>query len=106
MFRIGTLTFFLFVILSQRTTERNQNPTQADYEAARNPVTEIGTRVQYASSIPPLASEQKVPAEPALAARYIRVLVQVEAHEACDWFLTVRDQNHRVIQTMTRKDFK
>lgn len=88
----------------QQTSVANDAVADKDCETSRSPVTQIGIRKRTDASILPYKTEQDITAED--DARYIRVLVQVTTNEPCDWFLTVRNSQHHVVQTMTREDFR
>jgi hypothetical protein len=45
------------------------------------------------------------PPLPESGARYIRVRVEVSDVPACAWYLSVRDEHYRLIQTLTENDF-
>jgi len=88
---------------SGQTAERSDAVVDSECEMASNPVTEIGIRRQFDSTIPIDPPIREIDME---NAKYIRVLVKVEDVGSCDWYLTVRNEQHRVVQTMTREDFR
>lgn len=79
--------------------------TQRDCRAQTTLVTELGERVRFGMTFPAGAAVQDVPpgaSHP--GTRYLRV--RIEATDAnCDWLLTVRDSEYRVIQTLGPRDF-
>lgn len=48
---------------------------------------------------------QAYPAAPQKGSRYIRARVQMSAVPSCPWYLSVRDEKYRLIQTLTDEDF-
>lgn len=68
--------------------------------------TEIGTRelvIEHLAASPGVVTPY--PASPQQGARYLRARVEVAQPPDCDWLLTVRDQEYRLIQTFGRRDF-
>jgi hypothetical protein len=79
-------------------------------ETGNYPVTKIGTRKPIESpygSFPAGVTTREVPAAPLVTAssiNYVRVLIEAQRAD-CNWFVTVRDKDYHVIQTLTRADF-
>lgn len=81
-------------------TSSQTKPT--DCERATHPVTELGQIFMKGHTILPSEFPYPVPNDDA---RYISARVQLQKPGECDWILVVRDQNFRLIQTLTKGDF-
>src|SRR5438552_15868127 len=82
-------------------------PQERDCKRAKNPgpVTEMGDHKHFSERFPKNFSRDAVTADE--GTKYIRVLVHAENPDACtNWHLTLRDENYRVVQTLTGEDFK
>lgn len=68
-------------------------------------VTELGKRNREASTLAAGDVRQVVPKAADPRVRYVRVRVELAGQSTCDWILTVRDAEYRVVQTLTPADF-
>lgn len=71
-------------------------------DRARRPATELGMLFQVGQTITPLDNPHPV-SQP--NARYIRVRLKVTNVASCDWYITIRDQEYRVVQTISKDNF-
>jgi hypothetical protein len=70
-------------------------------------VTELGQRAQLPEPFAPVGGGVvPYPSSPQNDARYVRVRFTVANPPDCEWFFTVRDPEHRLIQVFGREDFK
>lgn len=68
-------------------------------------ITELGAREAVPDSLSPAPGEvTEYPSVAQSGARYIRVQVEIAAPADCEWFLSVRDREYRLIQTFGRED--
>lgn len=71
-------------------------------DRTRRPATELGMLFQVGQTITPLENPHPVGQN---NARYIRVRLKITNVASCDWSVTLRDREYRVVQTITRDDF-
>jgi hypothetical protein len=81
----------------------------AQFEEARcnrplSMVTDLGKSVLVQKSF--AADSNKIEISADVSHKYLRARIKVESPPACNnWFITVRDGQHRVVQTLNQKDF-
>ena len=112
MWRAGVLRRFLTAGIAAAATSillsswggAASRAQEKDCEHAAFPATEIGVRSSINIPIPPYRGSKDI-SHP--GARYMRVRVRVEGNlSSCDWYLTVRNKEYRVVQTLTQEDFQ
>lgn len=69
-------------------------------------ITELGAREEVIERLSIAAGVvTPYPSGPQSGARYVRAHVKVDEPPDCDWFLSVRDRDYRLIQTFGREEF-
>ncbi len=68
-------------------------------------VTELGERKRISRPFPAGLDVTAVPDQPHQGARYLRVRIVVEDPGTCRWFLTVRDGEFHVVETIASSEF-
>jgi hypothetical protein len=68
-------------------------------------ITELGVREQVTERLSPAPEVvTEYPSAPQPGARYVRAQVELTAPPDCEWFLSVRDKDYRLIQTFGREN--
>lgn len=102
--RFGAVAFLSAYVFAPAAG--NAQATAKDCRQQATLVTELGERVRFAK---PFSSESQIedvpPSAPHPGARYLRVRLEATNVAGCDWLLTVRDSEYRVVQTMNASDF-
>jgi hypothetical protein len=93
-----------------------QPPPSPSPAPRQNRVTEIGQRFQIPPLVVDLACERpapiarkclvSLPHDPQKPARYMRAHLQLQDGAGGDWYLTVRDAQHRALEVLTPADFQ
>src|SRR6185503_18466901 len=97
-----TLSISCCVLLLTVMTSYAQAPAN-DCERAAHPVTELGELVGRGKTLTP--ADYPYPIDPP-ATRYLRLRLEVNNPPDCDWYLTIRDKDFQLIETLTAEDFK
>ena len=96
------LTITCCVLLLTLMTSHAQAPAN-DCERDAHPVTELGQLVGRGKTLTPTDFPYPIDRP---ATRYLRLRLEVINPPDCDWYLTVRDKDLQLIETLTAEDFK
>lgn len=97
--RIPVAFFFLLQLFSSSIPA--QTPA-IDCQRSAHPLTELGDLFIRGKTL--ALTDYPYTVESA-GARYLRIRIQVANPKVCDWYLTIRDKEFKLIQTLSREDF-
>ncbi len=95
---LKTIFFLAALVVVSAAEGRSQNCE----DRARRPTTELGLLYQVGQTVTPLDNPHPVWQK---NARYVRVRLTITNTASCDWYVTIRDQKYRVVQTISKADF-
>ncbi len=94
---------FLVLLFAPHVAGRIAAQSRPDAcESAAHPVTETGEIFQLGAVVHPNSGYFRISQQDA---RYLRARIEVKGVANCDWYLTVRDEKLRPIQTLSPEDF-
>jgi len=97
--RIKTLVLACALVITTATISLPQQPTCED--RSRRPATELGDLHLVGQTITAQINPFEV-SQP--DSRYLRIRLAIANASACNWYVTVRDQEYRVVQTISKED--